>query len=95
MERIPEWIEEKWHIPAFESERAQNDKRTYYQTVLNKTDHIPRKFDEAEQLEKYFGEGRSANERYTEEDMKKYKELLEARKFCREKIGEMEDEAWK
>ena len=75
MDKIPEYLEQKYCLPPFDSERVQNDELTYWYTFLQQTDHIPAKIAEA----MYCGE--------TTED---YTEILDARKLCRKRINEIE-----
>lgn len=76
MDRIPEELEKKYHLPSFESERVQEDESTYWHTFLKQTDHIPAKITEA---------------MYTGEEPGDYSEVLEARKLCRQRINELEN----
>lgn len=90
MDRVPEWIEERWNIPAFESDIVQSDNATYYQTVLAQTNDLTLEYAEKEWMEKHFGDGRAVEDLYTQEELARYRELLEARQFCREKLRKLE-----
>lgn len=75
MDFLNEELRQKYYMAPFQEFCERHGELDYYKTFLIQTDHIPAKIAEAT---------------YLGEETEDYTEILQARKYCRRKINELQ-----